>query len=477
MRHWPSPRALLVAGSTLLVLSVVGAIVLRGHSQPGSTPSTLTTPPTLTTSPVPTPPAAFAVSSVDVAALGPFSTTVTWQTTAPSTARVTWGPAGMRALLWAESPQLGLVHRAVLTGLSSSTPYVVSIDARSESGDVVSERLPFTTAAAPLEVVGTTGAGAVRVGGAPFFPLIVLQECPSQWTPDIADGINLFAGNTCTGLSSLLTAVQGRALVAGTTDDTPMESGPGLLGWFYPDEADARGLTGVTLAQPGNGLRFLTLTAHFFPDAAPLPAGRGMYPGLLAEADVVGFDLYPLQELCRRELLPWVFDAQQELVRLAHAKPTFQWIEIREMKCHNATAAVTPRTIRVESWLAIAGGAHGLGFFPGDWGSNIGTVVRSIAARIRQLAPALLRPAGAVGVTPLEPAVRASARELGGAIYVIAVNAGTRVANVRLQAPGSRDRFLEITGGHWLPAARGAFDVALPPLSVRIYVAPPQQVG
>ena len=63
------------------------------------------------------------------------------------------------------------------------------------------------------------------------------------------------------------------------------------------------------------------------------------------------------------------------------------------MKCHNAAAAVTPRTIRVESWLAIAGGAHGLGFFPNDWGSNVGTVLRGIAARIRQLEPALLRPA------------------------------------------------------------------------------------
>jgi hypothetical protein len=465
----------LVAGSTLLVLSVVGAIVLRGQSQPGSTP-TLTTPPA-TTSPVPAPPAAFAVSSADVSALGPFSTTVTWQTTAASSGRVTWGPTGMRPLLWAESPRQGLVHQVVLTGLSSSTPYVVSIDARSESGDVASERLPFTTAAAPLNAVGTTGAGAVRVGGAPFFPLITLQECPSQWTPDIADGINLFAGNTCTGLSSLLTAVQGRALAAGTSDDTPIDSGPGLLGWFYPDEADARGLTGVSLARPGNGLRFLTLTAHFFPGAAPLPTGRGMYPGLVAKADVVGFDLYPLQELCRRELLPWVFDAQQELVRITQGKPTFQWIEIREMKCPNATAAVTARTIRVESWLAIAGGAHGLGFFPSDWGSNVGTVVRSIAARIKQLEPALLRPASPVGVTPVDPTVRASARELGGAIYVIAVNAGTRIANVRLEAPEPRDRFLEITGGHWLPAARGAFDVALPPMSVRIYVAPPPGAG
>ncbi|MGG7380231.1 hypothetical protein ACQ7B2_16255, partial [Escherichia coli] len=70
-----------------------------------------------------------------------------------------------------------------------------------------------------------------------------------------------------------------------------------------------------------------TLTSHFASMAAPLPAGRGMYPGLIARADVVGFDLYPLQELCRPEFLPAVFDAQAELVPLAWPRPTFQWIE------------------------------------------------------------------------------------------------------------------------------------------------------
>ena len=62
--------------------------------------------------------------------------------------------------------------------------------------------------------------------------------------------------------------------------------------------------------------------------------------------------------LCRPALLPWVFDAQQELTRLAFPKPTFQWIEVRQMKCADPTAAVTQQTVRVESWLAIAAGGH-----------------------------------------------------------------------------------------------------------------------
>ena len=473
MREWPSPRALVVAGSALLLVAVAGAILFGGgHARTGA-PSA-----PVTTSPVPPPPPAFAVSSVETTATGPFSATVTWRTTTPSTGTVAWGPSALRPLLWSSAPVSALVHEVVLTGLASTTPYVASIDARSQTGAAASARLPFTTASAPTDSGGATGAGAVLVNGAPFFPLMTWQECPSQWEPDISDGINLFAGNPCTSLSSLLSAVQGRALATGTTDDTPLASGPGLLGWFYPDEADARGLTELSLTPPAAGLRFLTLTAHFFPDAAPLPTGRGMYTGLIANADVVGFDLYPLQELCRPDLIPWVFDAQQDLARRAAPKPTFQWIEVRQMKCADPAMAVTEQTIRVESWLAIAGGAHGLGFFPGDWGTTVGTTVHGIAERIQQLEPALLQPPLPVGIEPAEPAVRASARSFGGAVYVIAVNAGAGVATVLLHAPGLAGRPLRVDGGRRLvPSSGSDFVAVLPAMSARIYTAAPPGVG
>ena len=251
-------------------------------------------------------------------------------------------------------------------------------------------------------------------------------------------------------------------------------TGPGLLGWFYPDEADGRGLTAAMLVPPGPGLRFLTLTSHFFSGSAPLPDGRGIYPGLVASADLVGFDLYPLQEYCRPDLLPAVFDAQRELVGLAATKPTFQWIEVRQMKCADPSTAVTPATIRVESWLAIAAGAHGLGFFPPDWGSTVGKTIAAIAARIHQLEPALLQPALPVSIQPRSPPVRASARTLGRAIYVLAVNAGNRAAAVRLALPPLGDRPVEVAGSsRALRAHGGTLAVVLPPVSVRIYAAPP----
>ena len=249
----------------------------------------------------------------------------------------------------------------------------------------------------------------------------------------------------------------------------------GTLGSFYPDEADARGLTGASLPALPAGIRFLTLTAHFASMAAPLPAGRDMYPGLVAAADVVGFDFYPLQELCRRDLLAADFDAQQELEALAPGKPTFQWIEARGMRCGTSPGvAITPATIRTESWLALAAGAHGLGFFPPDWDYGAASVIRGISTRIRQLEPALLQPVQPVTVEGGAD-VRASARTYHDAVYVIAVNAGTTASSIRLTVPGLGDRTLRVLGEPITIRAEGdVFTDRLGPLRLRIYVAAPR---
>lgn len=437
--HVPSPRTLLLASLVLFAAFAIGILLSRSPSPPAPPTTTAVAPPPPPPPPLQVTPSAFA--AVVRARAGDV---------------VAWGPAGMRPLLWRP-----LVHgRARLEGLLPNTRYVATA-----GGDSVA----FTTPPIPSTVTATARDGVLRADGAPFFPLIAWEECPNRWRPDLADGIDLFGGNPCTNLASLLTGVAGRALVAGTTEDVQGTTGPGLVGWFYPDEADARGLTGASLAPTGAGLRFLTLTSHFFSGAAPLPEGRGMYPGLLARADVVGFDLYPLQELCRPELLPWVFDAQAALRRLAPGKPTFQWIEEREMRCPQAADAVTPATIRVESWLAIAGGATGLGFFPEPWSAATGNVIRGIAAHVRQLLPALVQPPLPVSVSPAAPSVRASARADGGALYLLVVNAGTARATVTLRAP-------QLGGRTFVSDERargGALELTLPPLTARVLVSPP----
>ena len=467
----PSSRALLALGLMFLAVSVLVDLLGYGGSKQRPTTPTATAP-RVTTSPVPVP-VPFAVTGAAATGDSGFSADVTWETPQPSTGQVRWGPSGTAPVLWAQTDTATTSHLVTLMGLVPTTSYDVEIEATAQDGTTASSTLAFTTPPAPAADGAATRGGALLVNGAPFFPLIAWQQCPGQWAPNLAQGIDLFAGDPCTGLASLLVALQGRALAVGTSDDTP-SAGPGLIGWFYPDEADGRGLTAATLpAQPVGGVSFLTLTGHFYSGSAPLPNGRNQYPALIAKASVVGFDLYPLQEWCRPDRLGEVFDAQRQLVGLAPDKPTFQWIEVREMKCPGVP--VTQADIRAESWLAIAGGAHGLGFFPADWGANVGATIHGIATRIKQLGPALERPTLPVAVGPAGSPVRASARELDGALYVLAVNPVNTPAAVTLRDPSLGDRTLEVLGqSRTLAATAGAIADVLPPLAVRIYVAAPQ---
>jgi hypothetical protein len=458
------PRALLIASVVLAAATVALGLAIRPRPGPPYTPPAGTPPKTLQTRPS-AGPSSILAPTVSAAA---YDATLSWSTSASATGSVRWGPAGMTPLLWSNLQPSSTDQSVELSGLAAATRYTATIEAVPDDGPTAVATVTFTTAQAPDAPRGEVAGGILRVDEAPLFPIVTWHECPDRWRPDIADGIDLFGGNPCTGLQNLLAAVQGRALVAGTTDDASDATGPGLVGWFYPDEADARGYTGDTLPTTGAGVRFLTLTAHFAAMAAPLPQGRSMYPGLISRADVVGFDLYPLQELCRPELLSAVFDTQAQLVRLAWPRPTFQWIEEREMKCPQPDAAVTPATIRVESWLAIAAGAHGLAFFPPDWHAPTGPAIRGITRRIRQLEPALLQPTIPVTVTG-SPDVRAAARTLHGAVYLIAVNPATSPATVELAADALGDR--RYADG--LHTSRGKATLTLPSRSVRIAVSPP----
>lgn len=471
MRRRLRPRNLVLAAAALLAAAAaVDLLVYR----PGHHAATQPAPPTApTTTATTTAPPVFAVTAAS-AAPSPYAATLTWSTPQPASAQVYWGPEGAVPALWAQAPTPATSQHVTLDGLWPETSYRAEIVAvAADGGDSARTIVSFRTP--PLRGIesAVTRDGVVRVNGGAFFPLLSWQECPDRWPAELAQGINLFGGEPCTALPTLLSAIAGRGLAAGTETEAAAGAS-GLLGWFYPDEADGRGMTADTLpALPDSGLRFLTLTNHFYSGAAPLPAGRGMYAGLIARADVVGFDLYPLQEWCAPARLGEVFDAQRELVALAAGRPTYQWIEVREMKC--PSVPVTAAEIRAESWLAIAGGAHGLGFFPSDWGTAVGSTIRRVARRIRQLEPALLRPVLPVRVEPATSGVRASARALGGALYVIAVNPGAAPARVSLRLPGLGDRALQVLGRpRRLHAAGGSVSDRLPPFGVRIYVAPPE---
>src|SRR5581483_2345165 len=325
----------------------------------------------------------------------PFAATVTWTTTPATTGRVSAALGGLQPTLWSAADGPTETHHATIGGLAFASDYSLTVSAATADGGRAELSLAVSTPKPAAEsVVASTRGTAILLDGEPFFPLLVWGQCPPAYPGLVAAGMNLFAESPCGGVQAQLDALGGTALSASVAGESDVQD-PSVVGWFYPDEADGHGLTGATLpalpaSRPTGRISFLTLSNHFYSQTAPLAAGRAIYPGLVAKADVVGFDLYPLQVMCWPDRIGSVYDAQRELEQLAPAKPTFQWIEAQTLQCAQTGAtAITPATLRAESWLAIAAGASGLGFFPADWTGVVGDAVRQVATEVKALQPAL----------------------------------------------------------------------------------------
>jgi hypothetical protein len=491
------PHALVGFG-LLLGLGVLIGFLLTGNGKRAAAPTETTAPaaPATTSAPPPAPastaapppapastaappsttaPSGLAFSQLAVTSLTPFSATISWQTTKPAVGHVAYGRADSEPSLWAPPTGPGTQLQATLSGLSFSTPYRAWVTAAAPDGQEVQTTVDFQTPP-PGSPVASTAGSAVLLDGQPFFPLMVYGACPA-YDGTLALGVNLFAAtpSECGGLQTQLADLNGKALSAGSLTSDPILSGSGLIGWFYRDEADAAGAIPDALQPPPSGISFLTLTSHFYSGAAPLPQGRAMYPGLIAKAAVVGFDLYPLQGWCQANRLADVYAGQRELVALAPHRPTFQWIEDAKMRCDGPGLAVTAATVRAESFLAIAGGAHGLGFFPGQgWTGAAGAAIASVAHDVQALGPALLAPPAPATVEPGAGPVRVGARSYNGALYVIAVNSSRSPARATIGVPGLGGRSLAVLGESRQVEPKGdSFVDTFPSLGVHLYLAAP----
>jgi hypothetical protein len=452
---------------------------LRFLALPGS--ASTPPPPTGTTTTTPTPPTVPAptIEDVHTVALTPFSATIAWQTSVPATSRVAYGVDA--PVVWTGASTDSTSHQATVTGLTFSSSYKLAVTAENAGGQAPIAEFLLTTPALSGPVEMTTADGAILLNGQPSFPRMVWGQCPDAVAGNLAVGIDLFMGNNCGTGATLASWLSGRAFVLGNAQ-APAAARAGSVGVHLPDEWDTFLPNDLTLADvlrmapptPGSGPRFLTLTNHFYSGAAPLPQGKGMYPALAAGSDVLGFDLYPLQNWCRYDSFGDVFDSQVDLVALARGKPTFQWIEARRMDCRGAQLDPTPDTVRAETWLAIAGGAHAIGYFPNNWAPEVGAEIARSSREIQSLVPALVEPATAASVS-LGSSVRVGAREHNGAVYVIAVNASRTPANATITIPAVGNRSLRsLDGAHTVTAKGGSFTDSFGPLEVRVYVASPQ---
>ena len=347
--------------------------------------------------------------------------------------------------------------------------------------------LSSLVALAPAQL-GVTG-GHLTAGGAPFMPILSYYQCGATARAAAAAGINLFVEQPYTACSgaqpnnfALDPPPPGVSVLA---DDYAVDA-PGT-GWYLPDEPDALAVTAAQLPQPAapGKLRFVNVSEHFYSGQAPIRPGydQDEYKRLAAVADVVGFDLYPIVKFCGRVPLLDVYRAQRELTTIyAPGKPTFQWIETGPMTGECASLEVTPAIANAEAWLAVAGGAVGIGWFTSSWTSGawnrwdvsdaMAAQIAATDAQLQALAPMLTAPVGPV-VVPWDGTVAATSRTFGNALYVIAVNASGRPTKVPMRIDGLAGRALTVLGeGRKLVPSRQVFvRDAFAPYDVHIYRA------
>ena len=344
------------------------------------------------------------IADAQVVSVTSSSARITWKTNVPAQAQTAFGLDA--PTIWTQPSGDSLVeHESLLAGLEFGTTYQVYLHAIDEWNRATTTTVTITTEGMPDRSVASTNGSQIVVDNRAFFPTAVWGQCSDGFNSNINDGINLFMGDGCsTDESSLPTRLDGRAYSIVNAENAGTADGRGLLGWYYPDEWDAFLQGTVTrkdleksIAPPQTGrISFLTLTNHFYSLATPLPQGKGMYPTLMSIPDVVGFDLYPLQVWCRPAFGD-VMDAQRELGSTSGGKPTFQWIEVAPMehKCNeHKQLDPTPETVRAETWLAVAGGAGAVGYFPNHWSGTIGTEIARTNREIKSLEPGTARSGG-----------------------------------------------------------------------------------
>jgi hypothetical protein len=422
-----------------------------------------------------------AISDAQVVSFDSSNARITWRTNVPAQTQAAYGLDA--PTIWGQPSADRLIeHETVLTGLEFGTTYQVYLHAIDEWNRAQTTTVTITTAGMPDRSVASTNGGQIVVDNRAFFPTAVWAQCSDGFDSNINDGINLFMGEGCKADdSSLATSLDGRAYSIVDAANAGTADGRGSIGWYYPDEWDSFVQSNVTrqdlaksITPPETGrISFLTLTNHFYSLASPLPQGKGMYPTLMSIPDVVGFDLYPLQVWCRPAFGD-VMDAQRELGTTS-GKPTFQWIEVApmEQKCREQKELdPTPETVRAETWLAVAGGAGAIGYFPNRWSATIGTEIARTNWEIKSLSQALLAPVGSASSDA--SGVRVSARNLNGATYVIAVNTTEATLQAKISVEGIAGRSPVIVGGGQVVGADDTgFADNFGPLAARVYIIPP----
>ena len=411
---------------------------------------------------------------------GAHALTIAWSASTDVRVTVELGRDARYGVWLKVPPRAQRSGRSLIGSLEPGTQYRYRVVARAGARSTTVEG-SVTTNPFPAWTTGAVRDGTLHVDGQPFFPRMVYGQCDWAYKASLALGVNMYMGTSCGTPHAQLAALAGRAISALPASHRDVTDGRGNVGWYHPDEADLHmppeALPFHPPWQQTHRVTFLTLSGRVYSGSA-LPPGvsRAIFPRFIARADAIGLDLYPLQAWCQRDAFAAVYESARELAAMAAPRATYQWIEAGRMEICGGVRALdpTPATVRAETWLAIAGGARGIGWFPEHWQPAIAAEIGRLSTEISALGPALLARELPVAVDGSRT-VKAAARRLNGATYVIAVNSSRRSATAAVRVPGLAAESAAVFGeARRVRVRNGTIVDRFAPLKPHVYVVAPK---
>lgn len=292
-----------------------------------------------------------------------------------------------------------------------------------------------------------------------FFPVTVWLQTPESNAANFAAlGVNTFIGLWDGFTTSNIAALSANGMYAiADQDSTALGSslGPSVVrGWSQvdePDNAQSDGQGGYGPAVP-----VATIVNNYnswkaadtlkrpvylnFSRAVGDPSWIGIgydpaeretiYTQYAAGADIVGFDVYPVNSgLPLRDVANGVDNLRRWT---NYQKPVFFWVECTKYDSSNV-GTPTPAQVKCEVWLGLTHGANGYGFFchiftptfaeAGVLGDTaMKNAITALNTQVHSLAPVLNSPTISSGATRSNSLVHIIVKRYGGFTYLCAVS-------------------------------------------------------
>ncbi len=336
-----------------------------------------------------------------------------------------------------------------------------------------------------------------------FFPIGVWLQDPSLAAQYAAIGVNTYVGlwNTPTAADLSTIAQAGLHVLVDQSAATLGVANKTLDGWAQTDEPDnaqpdGKGgygpcISAATIQSKYTAMQKSDTTRPIFLNLGQGVGntgyvGRGScsgiadYPDYCKGADIVSFDLYPVNDGLDLLDVPLGVDRLGQWVD--HKKPVYNWIECTRIG--QANGKPTPEQVKAEVWMSIVHGSMGIGYFVHQFTPTeddhallddpaMKSAVSAINAQIRELAPALDTPpitnAVKVAVTG-GGKVDALVKRRGGTLYVLAVSMGTTAGTASFTVQrGPASKVTVLGEGRTVPVTSGVFQDAFAGFAVHVY--------